>query len=109
MFAAAATQVGHPAVAALLGLGSAGLAGVVVAMAWSVHARQIRVAQQLARRQFMVTTDADMAGSANGNGHRAEDARGANGAGPAPVIIEGPDTVVTGEQVRYRVRRSGDR
>ena len=109
MLTALASGASHPAVAGVLGLGAAGLAGVVVAMAWSVHARQIRVAEQLARRQFMVTTDAAMAASANGNGHRAEEARGANGAGPAPVIIEGPDTVVTGEQVRYRVRRSGDR
>ncbi|HEV2240509.1 MAG TPA: hypothetical protein VGR98_05645 [Streptosporangiaceae bacterium] len=109
MLTALASGASHPAVAGVLGLGAAGLAGAVVAMAWSVHARQIRVAEQLARRQFMVTADADMAGSANGNGHHAEEARGANGAGPAPVIIEGPDTVVTGEQVRYRVRRSGDR
>jgi hypothetical protein len=109
MLTALASGASHPAVAGVLGLGAAGLAGVVVAMAWSVHARQIRVAEQLARRQFMVTTDTDTAGTANGNGHRAEEARGANGAGPAPVIIEGPDTVVTGEQVRYRVRRSGDR
>src|SRR5215472_13531547 len=110
MLTALASGAGNPAVAGVLGLGAAGLAGVVVAMAWSVHARQIRVAEQLARRQFMVTTDADMTGSANGNGHRAEEARGANGAGAAvPVIIEGPDTVVTGEQARYRVRRSGDR
>src|SRR5437667_27594 len=28
---------------------------------------------------------------------------------PAPVVIEGPDTVVAGEQVRYRVRPSGNR
>jgi hypothetical protein len=110
MLTALASGASHPAVAGVLGLGAAGLAGVVVAMAWSVHARQIRVAEQLARRQFMVTTDADVAGSTNGNGHRVEEARGANGAGQAtPVIIEGPDTVVTGEQVRYRVRRSGDR
>jgi hypothetical protein len=109
MLTALASGASHPAVAGVLGLGAAGLAGVVVAMAWSVHARQIRVAEQLARRQFMVTADTDMASSANGNGHSAEEASGANGAGPAPLIIEGPDTVVTGEQVRYRVRRSGDR
>src|SRR5215469_4887330 len=61
MFAAAATQVGHPAVAALLGLGAAGLAGVVVAMAWSVHARQIRLAEKLTRRQLIVTAEAEPA------------------------------------------------
>ena len=60
---------GHPAVAGLLGLGAAGLAGGVVAMAWSLHARQIRLAEQLARRQFLVTADAAAA-----NGHGAEPA-----------------------------------
>jgi hypothetical protein len=108
--AAVASGASHPAVAGVLGLGAAGLAGLVVAMAWSVHARQVRVAEQLARRQFIVTADAEMAGSpngnGNGNGHRAAEA----GAGPAaPVIIEGPDTVVTGEQVRYRVRPGAGR
>ena len=51
---ALAANAGHPAVAALLGLGAAGLAGAVVAMAWAVHVRQIRFAEQLARRQFLV-------------------------------------------------------
>ena len=41
-------------VAAWLGLGTAGVAAAVVAMAWSVHARQIRLAERLARRQFPV-------------------------------------------------------
>ena len=59
MFAAAAAQAGHPAVAALLGLGAAGLAGVVVAMAWGVHVRQIRLAEQLTHRQLIVTGEAD--------------------------------------------------
>ena len=54
MYAALAANAGHPAVAALLGLGAAGLAGAVVAMAWAVHVRQIRFAEQLARRQFLV-------------------------------------------------------
>jgi hypothetical protein len=53
MITAVAAGVGHPVVAGLLGLGSAGLAGGVVAMTWSVHARQIRLAEVLARRQFM--------------------------------------------------------
>jgi hypothetical protein len=115
MLAAVASGASHPAVAGLLGLGAAGLAGVVVAMAWSVHTRQIRLAEQLARRQFVVTTEADAAGSANGNGNghpkaAFAEADGAIGAGPAaPVIIEGPDTVVTGEQARYRVRPNGGR
>ncbi len=113
MLAAVASGASHPAVAGLLGLGAAGLAGVVVALAWNVHARQIRLAEQLARRQVVVTAEADAAGSANGNGHpwaAFEEADGAIGAGPAaPVIIDGPDTVVTGEQARYRVRPSGGR
>ena len=58
MLAAAAAGASHPAVAALLGLGASGLAGAVVAMAWSVHARQIRLAELLARRQYLVTGDA---------------------------------------------------
>ena len=160
MYAALAANAGHPAVAALLGLGAAALAGAVVAMAWVVHARQIRLAEQLARRQFLVWTEptgpqqhgaevpGENAGRANGTpGHppgngvppparaagraRAGRGSGANGtaeqpgtvqAAPghsdavqpgggqsAPVVIEGPDTVVAGEQVRYRVRPSGDR
>src|ERR1700738_2160126 len=127
MLAAVAAGVGHPAVAGLLGLGAAGLAGAVVAMAWSVNVRQIRLAEQLARRQFIVTDEAGAAGRAvegngrsggptgggagggavNGNGRSeatTEAVEGAVGAGPAsPVLIDGPDTVVTGEQARYRV------
>ena len=99
---------GHPAVAGLLGVGASGLAGGVVVMAWSVHARQIRLAEQLARRQFLVTADAPAA-----NGHRPEPAAVTADrvvhAGPAPVIIDGPDTVVTGEQARYRVPLNGSR
>ena len=117
MLAAAAVTAGasHPAVAALLGLGAAGLAGAVVAMAWNVHTRQIQLAEQLARRQFIVTADAG-AGAAgpavNGNGGleaALKDTRGAAGAGTVPpVIIDGPETVVTGEQARYRVRPAGN-
>jgi hypothetical protein len=140
MFTALAGNASHPTVAALLGLGAAGLAAVVVAMAWSVHARQIRLAERLARRQFLVIPDAgapgqhgppaagEQAGRGNGsaagkgpaapngtaspgNGtmpHAAGTA--APGAGQAPpVVIEGPDTVVAGEQARYRVRPSGSR
>jgi hypothetical protein len=160
MYAALAANAGHPAVAALLGLGAAALAGAVVAMAWVVHTRQIRLAEQLARRQFLVWAEptgpeqrgaddpGENAGRANGvPGHPPGNgvpppARGAGragaghgsgtngttgqpgtvqaaaghsdavqpGAGPsAPVVIEGPDTVVAGEQVRYRVRPSGNR
>src|SRR5689334_20499635 len=159
MYAALAANAGHPAVAALLGLGAAALAGAVVAMAWAVHSRQIRLAEQLARRQFLVMAEpaapeqrgaevpGENAGRANGTGHApgnavpppaggAGRAGGGHGSGTngttgqagsvqaapghsgaaqpgagqsAPVVIEGPDTVVAGEQVRYRVRPSGNR
>src|SRR5215472_7876055 len=140
MFAALAGNASHPAVAALLGLGAAGLAAAIVAMAWSVHARQIRLAERLARRQFLVIPDAGTpdqhrspaAGEQPGRGHGTAAGNGpaapngtaspgngtvphpagaaAPGAGqPPPVVIEGPDTVVAGEQARYRVRPSGNR
>ena len=54
---AAAAGTSQPILAGLLGLGAAGLAGAVVAMAWSVHARQIRLAELLARRQFILTRE----------------------------------------------------
>ena len=113
MLTAVAASASHPAVAGLLGLGTAGLAGVVVAMAWSVHARQIRLAGQLARRQFIVTGEAGAADpAANGHGSLAaavdeavQEAVQEAGPGQAPpVVIDGPDTVVPGEQARYRVR-----
>jgi hypothetical protein len=114
MFVVAAADAGHPAVAALLGLGAAGVAGVVVAMAWSVHARQIRFAEQLTRRQLIVTTEGSpAAGTAErGSGPQAasDGAERVNGTGASPpVIIDGPETVITGEQARYRVRPAGDR
>jgi hypothetical protein len=105
MFALAAAEASHPAVAALLGLGAAGLAGTVVAMAWNVHVRQVRLAERLAHRQLIVT-EADPADRGNG---AAEGHERANGTGPPPVIIDGPDTVVAGEQARYRVRPSAGR
>ncbi len=111
---AAVAGASHPAVAALLGLGAAGLAGGVVAMAWNVHARQIRLAGQLARRQVVVTAEAATGGrSAEGAGSphaTTQETGAANGSGLAPpVIIDGPDTVVIGEQARYRVRPSANR
>ena len=160
MIQAVAVGASHPVVAGLLGLGTAGLAGAVVAMAWSVHARQIRLVAQLARRQFIVTGETGVTapaanghdsawanghggpaanghGRANGydspaangydspaanghgspgaNGHRnrvaaAQEVRAAAGPGlTPPVVIDGPDTVVTGEQARYRVLPSGGR
>jgi hypothetical protein len=114
MLAAVAAGAGHPVVAGLLGLGAAGLAAVVVAMAWSVHVRQIHLAEQLARRQFIVTGDASTAThAANGTGDaeallaEAEEAAGPGAS--ARVIVDGPETVVVGEQARYWVRPNGTR
>jgi hypothetical protein len=108
LLAAAPVAGSHPVVAGLLGIGAAGVAGGVVAMAWSVHVRQIRLAELLARRQFIVTADADSATRAAVPGGLFEDAAPVNGAGaPGVVIIDGPDQVVTGDQARYRVRASG--
>jgi hypothetical protein len=114
-------------------------------MAWSVNARQIRLAELLARRQFIVTGETGAAGHAvNGHGsheaavpevqevqevqealgiqgamgarraqgaqgaQKAQGVRGAGGARSAKLVIDGPDTVVAGEQVRYRVLPSGN-
>jgi hypothetical protein len=100
-------------------------------MAWSVHTQQIRLAERLARHQVTVPADNDAgepAHAPNGNGNgRAGHAAGGNGSpghaargsgslghaghdpspGPAPpTAIEGPDSVLIGEQARYRVRRT---
>jgi hypothetical protein len=146
MLAAAAATAGasQPVIAALLGLGAAGLGGAVVAMAWNVHARQIRLAELLVRRQFILTREpAAPEQSLNGHAgpetalagvqetletvgareaqagqkaHGAPGGQGGNGgnggnggrgaatARPAKLVIEGPETVVVGEQVRYVVR-----
>jgi hypothetical protein len=128
MLTAVMADAGHPVVAGLLGLGAAGLAAAVVVMAWSVHIHQIRLAGQLARRQFLMTPEAAPAapgvnghGNGNGNGHGnghgsdPSEAEAREAARPAatglvsPVVIDGPDTVVAGEQVRYRVQPSGTR
>jgi hypothetical protein len=150
MLAAAAAGTSQPVVAALLGLGASGLAGAVVAMAWSVHVRQIRLAELLVRRQFILspepsepeeslnghaTIEADRLqvqealetvgareaaaarealasqkgqgpppGGHSGNG--SHPARGAAAPRAGKLVIDGPDTVVVGEQVCYRVRPS---
>jgi hypothetical protein len=140
VLAALAAQASHPVVAGLLGLGTAGVAGGVVAMAWSIHVQQIRLAGQLARRQLILTDgtaarpdDARvLAGAAavsgtglvNGTGtlngtHPPGGLGGPAGAGTppaaahsgpaAPVVIEGPDTVIAGDQARYRVTPAGSR
>ena len=139
MLTAAAGATSQPIVAALLGLGASGLAGAVVAMAWSVHARQIRLAELLARRQYLVTGDTKAPEHAL-NGHNGSEAahaeveealtvqgnpgsleakevqggpstqaaRRATATKTPKMYIEGPDTVVAGDQVRYRVRPSAD-
>jgi hypothetical protein len=113
MITAVAAGAGHPVVAGLLGLGSAGLAAGVVAMTWSVHARQIRLAEVLARRQFIATAPAPGPGQADPDARPDEDARPAEGGGPVngharAAVIDGPETVTTGEQARYRVRSAND-
>jgi hypothetical protein len=128
MFAALAEGASHPAVAAWLGLGTAGVAAVVVAMAWSVNIHQIRLAEQLARRQFLVTSEASAAGRVadrgvadkggateiKGGGAEIEGSREAARARPVAraktvpaEAIEGPEEVIAGEQARYRVQPSG--
>jgi hypothetical protein len=130
----------HPAVAVLLGLGAVVVAVATVAMAWSVHARQIQLAETLARRQYAFatapaeTTPPDAA-AADGQDDGENGPNGAAGPGTAPgpagsagaaaaappatappatgsvplVVIDGPDTLITGDQGRYRVRRAGNR
>jgi hypothetical protein len=109
MLAAVTAGTGHPAVAVLLGLGAAALAALVVAMAWNVHVRQIRLAGQLARRQFVVTGDAAAADAGDELQVVLEGAdRAAAQPAAPPVAIEGPETLVTGEQARYRARTTGN-
>ena len=122
----AAADAGQAVVASILGLGAAGVAGGVIAMAWSLHVHQLHLAARFARREAAGPADSTLPVPAmNGNGHAtsATSAAGAtaapgatspkdgNGAarppGQAPSsAIEGPDSVVIGEQARYRVRRS---
>jgi hypothetical protein len=104
MLAAVNPGMGHPAVAILFGLAAAGLAGAVVAMAWSVHVRQFRLAGQLARRQFLVTADTGTA-EPDADLQVVLDETDQAGGGSAPaVVIEGPESVVVGEQARFRAR-----
>ena len=126
----AAADVGQSVVAGLLGLGAAGVAGAIVAMAWSVHIHQIRLARQLARREAAAPPDDAVAAHvANGNGTLVHVSNGNGVPRPpddarepatrtglalhetpappgAPTAIEGPDSVIIGELARYRVRRS---
>jgi hypothetical protein len=131
----AAADAGQVVVASILGLGAAGVAGGVIAMAWSLHLHQLQLAARLTRRDTSdAAGSADLAEPAHlvDLAERAEDAvpvpamnghgRGrpypsggsagmpGGGEGPRPSppsAIEGPDSVMIGEQARYRVRRSG--
>ncbi len=108
--AAVSATASHPAVAVWFALGAAGLAALVVAMAWSVHARQIRLAELLARRQFLVIAETSASGHAldEPSPQVAEELEQAARARLVPPpAIEGPDSVVTGEQARYSVRSAG--
>ena len=112
MLAALPAQVSHPVVATFLGLGAAGVAAAVVAMAWNVYVRQMRFAELLARRRLAGPGRVAARGADRGSGPQgaAEGAERVNGTGGASaVVIEGPDTVVTGEPARYRVPPSGTR
>lgn len=108
MLAAVIASPSHPTVAIWLGLGAAGLAGLVVAMVWNVQVRQIRLAGQLARRQFTVAAD-PAAAEADPDPRPAtgETTRTGNGRTAPPVVIDGPETVIAGEQARYRLRPAG--
>lgn len=132
----AAADAGQTVVASILGLGAAGVAGGVIAMAWSLHLHQLQLAGRLTRREASESAGpADdvipvqaMHGAGNGNGgpRAADGTKASSGNGgpyppggsrasrtaemprPAPQpAIEGPDSVVIGEPARYRVRRSG--
>ena len=126
MFEALAQGASHPAVAAWLGLGTAAVAAVVVAMAWSVNARQIRLAELLARRQFPLTSgngpakegapeiegaaaaeEASRAKPAAAGGRASPGAAGGRASKVPPEVIDGPDQLVAGEQARYRVQTGG--
>ncbi len=125
----AAADAGQTVVAAILGLGAAGVAGGVIAMTWSLHLHQVQLAVRRARREgggpAGPADGVRPAPAANGNGLAGDGAAAAAdggmlappGGGPGPRVaqvprqavtsaIEGPDTVVIGEQARYRVRRS---
>jgi len=100
----AAADAGQTVVAAIMGLGAAGVAGAVIAMTWSLHLHQIQLAGRLAGREASGPAElADsglLAPTVNGKGN-------GNGGPQVADAIEGPDSVVIGEQARFRVRRSG--
>jgi hypothetical protein len=107
MLAAMTAGPSHPAVAVLLGLSALVLAAGVVAMAWNVHVRQFRLAAELSRRQFIVTGHAAAVDTSDDLQVLEETDRAGGGAAP-PVVIDGPESVVVGEQARYRARCARD-
>ena len=96
MFESLAQGASHPAVAAWLGLGTAAVAAVIVAMAWSVNARQIRLAELLTRRQVPITS---------GNGAAKEGPPGIEGPGIEGAGIEG--TGIEGTGIEGAAAREG--
>ena len=116
MFEALASGASHPAVAVLFAMGTAVVAAVVVAMAWSVNVRQLRLAEQLAKRQFVINggvtgTRSELAEAPAGEAALASEGTVRESTGRAkkvpPEIIEGPDEVTAGEQARFRVQPLG--
>ncbi len=116
MFEALAQGASHPAVAAWLAVGTVVVAAVVVAMAWSVNVRQLQLAEQLAKRQFVISGGIvrardELPGVMADESVTAGEGAGREGAARAkkapPEVIEGPDEVVTGEQARFRVQSLG--
>ena len=96
MFETLAQGASHPAVAAWLGLGTAAVAAVVVAMAWSVNARQIRLAELMARRQFPVISGN---GAANKDAAEIEDAAAKEEApGAKPAAADGRASPAAGDR-----------
>jgi hypothetical protein len=103
----ATADVGQSVVAAILGLGAAGVAASIVAMARTVHLRQIQLAERLAGRDDSEPDDiVELPPAANGNGAGGQHSNGTTNGTTNGHAIEGPDSVRIGEQVRYRVRRS---
>jgi hypothetical protein len=111
MFEALAQGASHPAVAVWFAMGTAAVAAVVVAMAWSVNVRQIRLAEQLAKRQFVITggiagIKRELEGTPAGENAQASEDQ-ARATKVPPEGIEGPDEVTAGEQARFRVQPLG--
>ena len=92
-------------------MGTAAVAAIVVAMAWSVNVRQIRLAEQLAKRQFVIAggiagIKRELEGAPAGDNAQASE-EPARAKKVPPEGIEGPDEVTAGEQARFRVQPLG--